>query len=1614
MLVFGFLFMSGKACLLVALFLTASWIGVLQPVEFNSEGEEAPIFASSRAVTTWSGTVQLSSSYTVSSGDELRIQSGATIEMPLGARLYVDGRLSVLGTVAAPVVITSGISTQSHEGLQFNTTSNGFGSVIRNLTIQNADYGVTIYGSNPLLDNLTVLDPDYVGVDLFSSATPTITNLHIDEAGQDLHGFANTWRYGLGLSIGAGSAPVVTGLHVNDAITRGINVWGGSGGLIRDTYIHNVSLATQAISAGVWVEDSILLFQNLTVNRSDHGVYVRHITETGVTRPTFRDATIENSMYVGVFVERYNHSLYANIPMNAQFEDFTIRGTGGPNAKSSGLCTAALNINTSGVYIENALIENNDCIGFRGYMMGPSTTVRNLTVNESGKVGASDPNLGSGIYLRSVNWAPTFDDVSVSGAAANGIHLRKASLRGTNWSVDNSSSVGLYIRESHPEIDGVIVEDNGLNGVHIFDANNVLLENVVSARNGGSASGVSDGVGYLYEESNTLTAATKDVTCRTCTSLDDAQGGIMLSSSIDVVLENHTIVTPAGIGPALRVDNSALTRTGVVTIRDMAIHQEESSTHAVSIGSSDAHINGLNLQGNHSGMFWTGTGNSGLASSLSNSVLGGPNCLSLTAHSALSIDSSDISACSGSMTIQSSIVSFDGMPDSSHLSLNQPGVSSTSHVEWISSGAPPTLNLGGTAQFDRMWRIHTWAVNQNGFGLPHAEVNLSFDHTESDVTEALPYAGNKVLGPFVGMRTDALGSTSVNEFWTGCLYASIRNDTGPTVLDADLNVICEIVLPDQAPLILWSTPVDEEVFPSGGEVVFNATESWDLESQALTFTWTSNIDGDLHQACSTASGDNGSHLIVNSQMPACFSDGTHDVTLEVCDTSFNCANETRRIELTNLPPSISLTLNPPADATNRILLARTEVLHLNASASIDPEGMPFTTSLDVSYSNWGDDPGDCTSPSCPLEYNVSFEDASSDIFDLVFVIGDGLNPSTTYSWTVEIYNELPHPDVQISRDSDFSSSLVTLDALGTIDPEGDSIVYRFHSSIDGDLSTSRSAHLLTGNPAPPDGIWVGHLSPGVHTITLGVGDSYSGHVGQEALLNVLLTVNNTPSIAIIDSPLNGIVTDSAELIRFNGSGSGDWDLTCPEESLAVLVCNGYEAQGGDLVSVLWTSNLLAEPLGNDWVIDARLPEGIHDVTLSVDDGSGSPATSMVRIEVSASAPILILDSPIPGISVSSDGPVLFDFRNSFDPDGDAFTVTITSDLHTDPILENGTIDYWYNDYLVSGDHILTFTLEDETGAIRIYQQSLRVDPSAPVAVIGNITEGTYAPPGASLEFIGAESYDYDDDIIRYEWRIDAPMGTVVSTQPNLTYQPLPGIHLIHLTVIDSLGSVSTDMVNITAGSSSPMLSSLSHDPKIIRADEATDVIITVLLDDPDRTTNQVQARIAKDGLGSTIQLNDNGTGVDEVAGDGIWSGSVLWTPNGGGYARLEAWATDGDTVSPTIAITINVEGAVDSGGLIEELSGDLVTVIGGVIIIAILLGGLIMFNRRRSLARDLELIESWRGTPAGAKAGWDATTEVSAADAEMSSISVDVEDTSDSVEDDASKMRGSDLDWDNV
>ena len=116
-------------------------------------------------------------------------------------------------------------------------------------------------------------------------------------------------------------------------VTRGVNLWYNSGGIWSGISVYNVSGATMAAAAGIWVEDSIPLFTDSNITNSDNGIIVRHISDT-TTRPNFLNTKVEDSQYRGVLVERYDHTNYSNLQTNAIFSGLEIRGTGGPNAKT--------------------------------------------------------------------------------------------------------------------------------------------------------------------------------------------------------------------------------------------------------------------------------------------------------------------------------------------------------------------------------------------------------------------------------------------------------------------------------------------------------------------------------------------------------------------------------------------------------------------------------------------------------------------------------------------------------------------------------------------------------------------------------------------------------------------------------------------------------------------------------------------------------------------------------------------------------------------------------------------------------------------------------------------------------------------------------------------------------------------------------------------------------------------------------------------------------------------------------------------------------------------------------------------------------------------------------
>ena len=1492
---------------------------------------------SPRSTTVWSGTVSLEDGYLVQSNQVLVVQAGTTILLGDGERIGVNGRITMDGTQSSPIVIES--ISGKHQGIVFNSTSNNKGSTLDNLTISDGEYGITVYGSDPEISNLLVNNADRVAIDLFDSASPILRDISIQGGGQDMHGSSTTWRYGIGISSGASSAPIVQGATIDDLVTRGLNLWYKSGGLWSDISITNVTGATLAAAAAIWVEDSIPLFTNLNVSNSDNGIIVRHISEGATTRPTFLDTKVENSQYRGVLIERLDHSNYSNLQTNAVFTGLEVRGTGGPDAKTPGLgIGAAFDVNTSGAKVEDAIIEDNAIIGFRAYTTDSSTSLTNVTIRNNGPESPLNDHDGAGLLFRSASWT-TKGPAEVSGlivenSTGSGVVMAKGGAIGSNWTIRDNAANGVSFVEFHPRVENLVSEDNIGNGVSVIDSSNVELSNVHTSGNA---------IGLHFQESNYVMSGGKNVSCHTCSS-DGDQRGIVVRDSIDLQLISTTVAGTLS-EPALDIDNSGNLFAGIVILDDIAIHST-SSNYSVILEGVDAEISGLDLSGDGGGMYWEARGS--LPSRISNSVVwdSPSNCLDLVSHTELLADGVSL-ICDQLPEIDQSSVNFTSSSlanrSGSHSTFS---LSNNSHLRWISSGdimTPESSEEDVIA--DVMWFIDVHTINQNLLNIPLAEVNITFDEFESEVLATQPYEGMFDYGPFIGQRwTPLQGWSAQNVANIGCSYDGVHNDSEPMQIDGDKRVYCRLELSNQPPFILWENPLDDMEYSSESEIVFDARESWDLDFDLLTYSWTSSIDGDLGSACGSQSSNNSFFFANMNGSEPCLSDGSHAITLEVCDSEGNCVNETRELELVNLPPVLTVGTSPSISSWGTLFLGQTANVTIHLQGTYDPEGGDLWCWATASYE--ADPDPDPENPSCPTEITRSFIGAPDDTFSASVKAWDGVNDVITWTFDVQLYNELPEPVMEISRNGQTSADWVSLTGFDTFDPEGDGIRFEFHSDIDG----------LLGSGTTPDlPQWSGTLSKGTHSITMKASDTRDNHVNQWNTQSETLEVINSVPDAMISKPLSGTFTDSSELLSLESTGSGDWDLYCSDlpENGSGLLCNPAAATSSDLVSVIWESSLLAEPLGSSWDVLTRLPAGDHIITLTLDDGSG-PVSDQIEITVSESAPLLILDSPVPGAQVYSNLPILFDFRNSVDMDGDDFWVTVTSDLEG-VILDSKTTEYWYNDYLSHGTHNLTFVLTDENGMERTHSQVITVLETGPVAVISGMDNGQYLPPGQEAVLSAMQSFDYDDDIVLYEWRVD---GQLVSDSATLNISFLPGPVRVDLLVKDSRGSTSVASVNLTVGSSAPEVFDLMVSVNKVEDGVPTLVTTTVRVQDDDGTTDIVRGELIAGGSSVAMYFYDDGTNGDSVEGDGIWTSRFSWLVSGGSWARVEVWAIDSELVSPGAVHTVPIVES-DSGGLEDWVSSLGIPLL--LITMASLTVAGISYRRMKmaEMAKDMQVIESW-------------------------------------------------------
>ena len=236
-------------------------------------------------------------------------------------------------------------------------------------------------------------------------------------------------------------------------------------------------------------------------------------------------------------------------------------------------------------------------------------------------------------------------------------------------------------------------------------------------------------------------------------------------------------------------------------------------------------------------------------------------------------------------------------------------------------------------------------------------------------------------------------------------------------------------------------------------------------------------------------------------------------------------------------------------------------------------------------------------------------------------------------------------------------------------------------------------------------------------------------------------------------------------------------------------------------------------------------------------------------------------------------------------------------------------------------------------------------------------EGQYIPPGEPVVLNASASYDYDDDIVLYQWVLND--GTLLSDKIVHTANFPPGPVRIDLLVKDSRGDSSSASINLTIGSSSPQLYELEASPSSIGLEEPTSVLITVRLVDPDGTTTSVRGELRAGGVSQSLEFRDDGMEGDQFAGDDIWTYISVWTLTGSS-ARVEVWALDGDMVSPGLVEVIPIESPEDTS-MFDWLLGSGLPFLIMALTLAVMAGIAYASTRRRQVSKDLEMIESWSG-----------------------------------------------------
>lgn len=336
-----------------------------------------------------------------------------------------------------------------------------------------------------------------------------------------------------------------------------------------------------------------------------------------------------------------------------------------------------------------------------------------------------------------------------------------------------------------------------------------------------------------------------------------------------------------------------------------------------------------------------------------------------------------------------------------------------------------------------------------------------------------------------------------------------------------------------------------------------------------------------------------------------------------------------------------------------------------------------------------------------------------------------------------IVNARPIADAGPDRSAAVGQA-VAFSGAASDDPDGEISEYRWSF---GDGSTGSGATVSHA-----------YATAGTYTVELQVADD-TGHANAIDHDDLRVVVNDAP-VARLPAPAR---VAPGDLVELDGSRSFDPDRA--------------------EVTYRWTLDGVAAGDGSALLRTFDVP-GSHDVTLVVDDGSGTAnAVTRVATTVHVNHPPIARAGPD---QVLCEPVVRLDAADSADPDGDALQYVWDFGDGSPPGRGAGVTHV----YPRSGSYPVTLTVDDGTGLANSSSQSgleVRVN-GPPRARAGD--DATHCA-GEVVLFDGSGSRDPDGDVLKYAW--DFGDGTAGDGMHPVHVYEDAGTYPVTLTVRDDSG-----------------------------------------------------------------------------------------------------------------------------------------------------------------------------------------------------------------------------------